>query len=161
MSEITNKTLENEHYAKYLNGIGNKTLREFAVSCVKEYGTREKLEEANEVIKVMLAYYEEKGLMKGDPYFIDLMKVAAFIHNLFTNDSWISVYTAREQLQQRALDAGISYEYVIPLFAIVEGQLGDKMPVPGSRPSPNHPVNDFALFCWIVKKLLPYMKETS
>ena len=132
---------------RYLKKMNNEVLQKFATDCLVEFGTEEKLEEANEIIRVMISYYEYRGLMKGDPYFIELMEVAAFIHNLFTDSSWRSVYIAREKLQDRA------FEYVIPLFAVVEGQLGDKMPVPGSRPSPNHPVNDFALFCWIVKEL--------
>ena len=154
MADITDKTFESALYSRHINNVNNKILREFSINCLKEYGTKDKLEEANKVIDVMIAYYTEKNLINGDPYFIDLMKTAAFIHNLFTDHSWRSVYIAREQLQQKALDAGIAYEYVIPLFALIEGQLGDKMPVPASRPSPNHPVNDFALFCWISKNFV-------
>ena len=54
------------------------------------------------------------------------------IHNLFINDSWTSVFKAREVLYDLAVkEYKISYENAEHIFAIVEAQLGVDMPVPG------------------------------
>lgn len=151
MSKLTINDIE-----VYVDDFESKQLKTFIVEALAKYGTKEKLEEAVKLIKVIRALYTKKKIIAANinPYFIELMETAAFIHNLFTNDTWISCFIARDKLYNDALAAGIQREHIEHIFTIVEGQLGTDMPVAGVRPNPNSPVEDFALCCWIVKELL-------
>lgn len=151
MSDVKQETLD-----VYLTKITTEPLRNLAEFAVKEYGTEEKLLFANKVIMVLRKLYTKRGIIASNvnPYFIELMETAAFIHNLFTDESWISCFRAREKLQDKAKQFGIQGEHVEHIFTIVEGQLDEGMPVAGARPNPNSPVSDFAMCRWIVKELL-------
>ena len=151
MSDIRKDELQT-----YLDKFENKPFVTFIKKALSFYGTQEKFEEAVKVITVIRAYYTKKKIIADNvnPYFIELMETAAFVHNLFFDGSWISCFLAREKLYNDALTAGIQREHAEHIFTIVEGQMGTEMPVAGVRPNPNSPVEDFALCCWIVKTLL-------
>lgn len=148
--------IKKEELQKYLVTFENQPFKKFIEETLINYGTQQKFKESVKVISVMESYYKKKKIIADNvnPYFIELMKTAAFIHNLFFDGSWISCFTAREKLYDRALIAGIQREHIEHVFTIVEGQLGSDMPVAGARPNPNSPVEDFALCCWITKELL-------
>lgn len=151
MSDIKQDTLD-----VYLTKITTAQLRDFAEFAVKEYGTEEKLLFANKVIMVLRKLYTKRRILAPNinPYFIELMETATFVHNLFTDQSWISCFIAREKLQEKAKQCGIQSEHVEHIFTIIEGQLDEDMPVAGARPNPNSPVSDFAMCRWIAKELL-------
>lgn len=151
MSDINNKELQ-----IYLDKFENEPFKKFIEAALTHYGTQEKFEEAVKLISVIRALYIKRRIIADNvnPYFIELMETAAFIHNLFFDGSWISCFMAREKLYDSAISAGIKDEHVEHIFTIVEGQLGVDMPVAGARPNPNSPVEDFALCCWITKELL-------
>ena len=144
--------MDKETLERHLKTMTIPELQSFAAEAMQTYGSEEKLEEANKVIDFLKAYYTKKKILtpQTNPYFMELMETAAFIHNLFTDDTWISVYKAREILMP--LVKGVDPKNVENLFSIVEGQLGEDMPVPGSRPPANNPIGDFALACWVVKQ---------
>ena len=146
--------IKQETKDKYLSTMTSTQLRNFVTIAIEEYGTEEKLQEANRVISAIRALYIKKKIIADnvDPYFLELMETAAFVHNLFTDGTWISVFTARDKLYDVAVKAGIKREHVEHIFTIVEGQLWFDMPVAGARPNPNSPVEDFALCCWLVKE---------
>lgn len=150
MSDIKQETIN-----RYLSTITTSALSKFAQEAVTKYSTEEKLQEANKVISVLKALYTKKGVIRPncDPYFIELMETAAFVHNLFYDGTWISCFIAREKLTDLAKQYDIKGEHIDHIFTIVEGQLGIGMPVVSARPNPNTPVEDFALCCWIVKEL--------
>lgn len=145
-----------ERIAEAVNNFENRQFQDFIVNAVTTYGTQEKFNEAVKVINIMTAYYTKKKIIADNvnPYFFELMQTAAYIHNLFFDGSWISCFIARDKLQDMAVAAGIQREHAEHIFTIVEGQMGFDMPIAGSRPNPNSPVEDFALCCWIVKELL-------
>ena len=139
-----------------LDSFENKPFKNFAETALRSYGSQEKFDEAVKVINVITALYTKKKIIADNvnPYFFELMKTAALIHNLFFDGSWLSCFMARNKLYDSAVSAGIQREHIEHIFTIVEGQLGVDMPVAGVRPNPNSPVDDFALCCWIVKELL-------
>lgn len=147
----------------YLNRMESKPLKDFVLSAYKKYGTIASFKEANKLISILEKYYTKKKIISDNisPYFFELMETAAFVHNLFTNEHWISVFTARDKLYDMAKAAGIKGEHREHIFTIVEGQLGEDMPVAGVRPNPNSPVNDFALCCWIAKELIPNVESNN
>ena len=147
--------VKQETKSLYLSKMSYDNLRDFANDAIDKYGTEEKLQEANKVIAVLRALYCKKKIIASncDPYFIELMETAAFVHNLFFNGTWISCFTAREKLYDSAQSFKIKGEHIDHIFTIVEGQMWYDMPVAGVRPNPNSPVDDFAMCCWIVKEL--------
>lgn len=168
MAEIYDEQLKDtdKDLGKYLRGMTVEQFKKFAEHAVITYGSRKKLEEANAVIHFLRAYYKKMKILvpNADPTFIELMEVAAFIHNLFINDSWTSVFRAREVLYDLAVkEHKISYENAEHIFAIVEAQLGVDMPVPGcrSQSATRGPVDDFATACWVVKEYLERDKSYS
>lgn len=130
-------------------------LKDFATYALATYGTEEKLKEANAVIQYLEEYYIKKKIItaNADPMFFDLMKVTCFVHNLFFDGSWISVFKAREQLQDIALKQyHISWENVQHIFSMVEAQLGTDMPVISCHVKPGTPQDDFVTACWVTKE---------
>lgn len=95
MSDIRKDELQT-----YLDKFENKPFVTFIKKALSFYGTQEKLEEAVKVVTVIRAYYTKKKIIADNvnPYFIELMETAAFVHNLFFNGSWLSCFTAREKL---------------------------------------------------------------
>lgn len=167
LEEIYNeKNGTQESLGIYLKSMSVKQFKDFAEYAVKTYSSRKKLKEANAVIKFLRAYYTKQKILvpNVDPTFVELMETAAFIHNLFIDDSWTSVFKAREILQEVAMrDFKISYENAEHIFAIVEAQLGVDMPVPGcrSQSATRGPVDDFATACWVVKEYIGCEKSYS
>lgn len=144
-----------EELQSHIQKFENEPFKKFIMESLTRYGTQDKFEEAVKLINVIAALYTKKKIIADNvnPYFFELMKTAAFIHNLFFDGSWISCFIARNKLYDSAVSAGIQKQHIEHIFTIVEGQLGVDMPVAGARPNPNSPVDDFALCCWIVKEL--------
>lgn len=151
MSDIRKEELQ-----LWLDKFENEPFKKFIQDALTRYGTQDKFEEAVRLIHVIRALYTKRKIIADNvnPYFVELMETAAFVHNLFFDGSWISCFTARDKLYDNAVAAGIKQEHVEHIFTVVEGQLGVDMPVAGVRPNPNSPVEDFALCCWITKELL-------
>lgn len=151
MSDIRKEELQ-----LWLDKFENEPFKKFIHDALMHYGTQDKFKEAVKLIRIIRALYTKRKIIADNvnPYFIELMETAAFIHNLFFDGSWISCFEARNKLYESAVTAGIKGENIEHIFTIVEGQLGVDMPVAGARPNPNSPVEDFALCCWIVKELL-------
>jgi hypothetical protein len=153
LEEIKN----NEELSKYLNTIATSNLKDFATFAVTTYGSRKKLKEANAVIDYLEKYYTKKKILAPnvDPTFFDLMKVTCLVHNLFIDDSWVSVFKTREVLQDVALNQyKISWENVQHVFSMVEAQLGTDMPVVSCHVKPGTPQDDFVTACWVVKEYI-------
>jgi hypothetical protein len=124
---------------------------------IKDEIYEKKLDEANAVIDYLEKYYTKKRILgpNVDPTFFDLMKVTCFVHNLFIDDSWVSVFKAREVLQDKALsEYKISWENVQHIFSMVEAQFGTDMPVVSCHVKPGTPQDDFVTACWVVKEYL-------
>ena len=135
--------------------IKTENLKKFARWAVEEYGTAETTAEAEKIIEWLKQYYIKKKIIgpNVDPTFFDLMQVTCYVHNLFTTDSWTSVFTAREKLQDTALkDFKISWENTQHIFSMVEAQLGTDMPVIACHVKPGTPQDDFVIACWAVKE---------
>ena len=139
--------------------MNNADLREFSKMALANYGNEEKLEIANRVISYLEQYYTKKKILSPniDPTFFELMKTTAFIHNLFTEeDDWTTVFLARKRLQHDALHSfQISWENTQHIFSMVEGQLGQDMPVVACQTKPGTPQDDFVNACWVVKEYTP------
>lgn len=144
---------------QFLDEMNNDGLREFCKNALSKYGTEEKLDIANRIIGYLKQYYTKKKILSPniDPTFFELMKTTAFIHNLFTeDDDWTTVFQARKQLQHDALYSyQITWENTQHIFSMVEGQLGQDMPVIACQTKPGTPQDDFVTACWVVKEYTP------
>lgn len=149
----------NEKQGKYIDKIEQDNLKEFVTNAVIEYGTEEKLEEANKVCDAVLQLLRHKQLLNShsDPRFSDSLISSAVIHNLFEDDEdplW--VFQARAKLSERAQsEHGIGIGITDAIFQTIEGQLGESTFIPHCRPAPNSPTDMFATVVWLVKSYNP------
>lgn len=126
------------------------SLANLTIDLLNEYGSKTKLNNANKIGTLIMFMLKEKNLINDNVQqsFVDLLIASCLLHNIKTvsEKNWNEVYKIRD------LIAKAKEEYpVIPDQAIeticdtIEGQLGEKMPIKGSRPNPNTPGELFAL----------------
>lgn len=144
--------LENDNYIK---SIKIETLREFVEEALLTYGTVEKYNTANKVVDLLNSMLvKKKQIVDGiEQSFVDVLKVAGFIHNLFYNGTVSSLFLAREKLLPLAKDKyKMPDNYINSIFQAVECQLGEDTPVPQCKPIPGTPTELFAWSCWLVEQ---------
>lgn len=142
----------------YFDMIQIDDIKGFVAEMINEYGTEEKLFEANRVTDILVGMLKKRGLMNGavQQSFVDILIASALLHNLFYDASdWTTIYTARKIMEPRALEGGIPVQVCDALFQTIEAQMGDDTPVPTSRPQPNTPTEVFAWAVWFAKEYEP------
>ena len=147
--------LENEEINNHLKSIKIIALRNFVEESLLKYGTIEKYKQANQVVDLLYKMLiKKKQIVNGvEQSFVDVLKVAGFIHNLFYNNTVSSLFLAREKLLPLAKDKyKIPDNYINSIFQAVECQLGEDTPVPQCKPIPGTPTELFAWSCWLVKQ---------
>ena len=147
--------LKDEKMSKCLNYIHITTLRQFVDKAIMEYGSIQQVIEANRVCDIMLKMLKKRGEVNenNEQSYVQVMVVAAMLHNLFYDGTFQSIYTARQKLTNSAIKLGIPENYYNSIFQMIECQLGYDMPVPKSRPTPGHPEEIFAWSCWFISEL--------
>lgn len=135
-------------------------LADLTIDILNEHSNEEKLEQANKVGDLIMFMLEEKGLVKPgvQQSFVDILISACLLHNIVevTEDNWNEVYKMRNIIMGHAKKA----EHNIPESALemicdtIEGQLGEKMPIKGSRPNPNTPGELFTLAVAIIYRYI-------
>lgn len=119
-----------------------------------QYGDLEKFHESERVINVVEAMFTKMKQMTSNsrPIWVDLLRVSAYIHNLFYDGSLTSVFEAREKLMPMAVDIGIPTNGCSAIFQAVEGQLGEDMPVEACQVRGESPNRVFNWACWFVEE---------
>lgn len=141
---------------KYVKEIQNEKLREIITDILDKYSKASLYEDAENIIDILLAWYEERMIYNGTKNtFTDIMISAAYLHNIFNGekDSWLSIFKPREQFQKMFITSGDeeTMKNSEHIFSIVEGQMGVHTPIPSCRPNADNPVNDFANAIWFNK----------
>lgn len=155
MTENELKQILNGEAGIYINSIKIDGLREFVKDSLLKYGNTNSLLEANRVIELL-----EKMLIKKkqivnsiEQSFVEVLKVAALVHNLFFDGSITSLFMAREKLMPIAKEHKIPDNYINSIFQAVECQLGEDTPVPQCKPIPGTPMELFSWSCWYIEEL--------
>lgn len=148
------KTLEENHVNTYLDSIQDETLKSFTREALMLYGDEEKFHEAEKVINVFEAMFTKMKQMneQSRPVWVDVLRVAAYIHNLFYDGSLLSVFEARETLMPLAVKHGVPINGCAMIFQAVEGQLGEDMPVEACQVKGDSPNRLFAWAVWFVEE---------
>ena len=163
------KREKNEKLFRYVDTITYAPLKAFAENAVTLYSSEKRLNEANEVIDVMMAMLKKKNLLNanGSQAFVEIMVVAGLVHNLFYDGSLHSVFYARERLTPLAKEHEVPEMALNQILQAVEGQFGDDMPIEACRPNPSTPIELFAWAVWFVEeyqhdgKLMPMEKPVN
>ena len=134
-------------------------LANLVIDILNEHSNEDKLANANKIGDLIIFLLNERGLIRdgGHQTFVDILLAASLIHNIIdiTEDNWEEVYKIRKIVTK----ASMKYE-TIPDQAIesicdtIENQLGEKMPIKGSRPNPNTPGEIFAMAVAIVNRYM-------
>lgn len=135
-------------------------LADLTVDILNTCTDEERLERANKVGDLVMFMLEEKGLVKPgvQQTFVDILITSCLLHNIVdvTFENWNVVYEIRKIIMKQAKEGN----YNIPESALemicdtIEGQLGERMPIKGSRPNPNTPGELFTLAVAIIYRYI-------
>lgn len=129
-------------------------LSDLTVKILNEHSNEDKLERANEVGELVMFMLEEKGLVKPgvQQSFVDILIASCLLHNIVdvTFETWNDVYKMRNIIMEHAEGTNIPPSALEMICDTIEGQLGERMPIKGSRPNPNTPGELFTLAVAII-----------
>lgn len=139
---------------RHFNTLVLPEVREFLILSLNEYGTKDKLDEANEVTDVMVGMLKKMKQInaQGSQTFVEIMIAGALLHNLFYDGTVSSLFKARELLLPIAKEAGLPDNGSDGIFQAIEAQLGYDTPVSACKPNPGTPPEIFAWAVWFVKE---------
>jgi len=154
MTQLELEILLQQEEGRHFQTLKLPEVREFLILSLSEYGTEEKLSEANEVADVMIGMLKKMKQItaQGSQTFVEIMIAAALTHNLFYEDNITSLFEAREKLSPIAIEAGLPENGSDGIFQAIEAQLGPDTPVPVCKPVPGTPTEMFAWAVWFVKE---------
>lgn len=121
------------------------------IDVLKEHSDDAKLACATQVANLLLFMLEEKGIIRDDgpqQTFVDLLLSACLMYNIksIDKDNWDEVYSIRKIIYEKSKDYPTIPEQALETICdVIENQLGEKMPIKGSRPNPNTPGELFAM----------------
>ena len=127
----------------------------FVNESIMEYGTVDKLDEANRVADVFIARLKKRNMYE-DPRnaeWVAIVYAATMIHNLFYDGSVTSLFIARQELQGIANDVHMQDNHFEFICQTIEGQLGDDCPVPMCKVKDDSPQGMMAQARWFVVEM--------
>lgn len=139
----------------YIDYIKDSKIRQFTIKAIEKFGSDLKTERANKIAEYVEDKLKKQRFVINSPQhtlWIDLLLSATMLHNLFYDDTLVSIFVAREKLTSIGYNIGLSVESLEPIFQAIEGQLGENMPVPACRVNPNSPSGILAEACWAVEE---------
>lgn len=134
-------------------------LADFCIDILNEHSNEEKLANANKIGDLVLFMLREKGLLTNDVQqtFVDILIASCLLHNIVevTEENWNDVYKIRNIINEFYKKHPTVHPSAIEMICdTIEGQLGEKMPIKGSRPNPNTPGELFTLAVAIINKYI-------
>lgn len=131
-------------------------LADFTIEIMNEYSTEEKLHNANKVADLVVFLLRERNLLTEgvQQSFVDLLLSSCMLYNIVDvkEENWNDVYQIRNIIMDKSESHQIPLQALETICDTIEGQLGEKMPIKGSRPNPNTPGELFALAVAIINK---------
>lgn len=153
-AEDFNEVMKDKVMSRHLAQLKEPFSR-FVNDAIMEYGTVEKLEEANKVADFLVARLKKRGMYE-DPRNAEWMAItyaATMIHNLFYDGSITSLFMARQELARIAVRAQMQDNHFEFICQHIEGQLGDDCPVAMCKVKDDSPQGILALARWFVVEL--------
>lgn len=132
-------------------------LAELVIDILNKHSNKEKLNNANEVGDLVLFMLRERNLLTDDVQqtFVDILIASCLLYNIIEvkEDNWNDVYKIRNIINESYKEHSLVHPSAIEMICdTIEGQLGEKMPIKGSRPNPNTPGELFTLAVAIINK---------
>lgn len=131
-------------------------LADLTIDILNEYSTEEKIHNANQVADLVVFLLKERNLLTEgvQQSFVDLLLSSCMLYNIVDvkEKNWNDVYHIRNIVMEKAEGGNIPLQALETICDTIEGQLGEKMPIKGSRPNPNTPGELFALAVAIINK---------
>lgn len=134
-------------------------LADLVVDILNKHSDEEKLNNANKVGDLVLFMLREKGLLTDDVQqtFVDLLIASCLLHNIVEvkEENWNDVYQIRNIVNEFCKEHTLVPPSAIEMICdTIEGQLGEKMPIKGSKPNPNTPGELFTLAVAIINRYI-------
>lgn len=134
-------------------------LADLVIDILNECSDEDKLVNANKVGDLVLFMLRERGLLTDDVQqtYVDILIASCLLYNIVevTEDNWNDVYQIRNIITRHAKNhLSIPSSAIEMMCDTIEGQLGEKMPIKGSRPNPNTPGELFTLAVAIINKYI-------
>lgn len=134
-------------------------LADLVIDILNECSNEDKLANANKIGDLVLFMLRERGLLTDDVQqtYVDILIASCLLHNIVEvkEDNWNDVYQIRNIVTRHAKNhPAIPPSALEMMCDTIEGQLGEKMPIKGSRPNPNTPGELFTLAVAIINKYI-------
>lgn len=132
-------------------------LANLTIDVLNAHSSTRKLNNANRVCDLVMFMLKEKNLVRDgiQQTFVDLLISSCMLYNIVnvTEKNWNDVYKIRNIITETATKyPSIPEQALETICDTIEGQLGEKMPIKGSRPNPNTPGELFAMAVAIINK---------
>lgn len=131
-------------------------LANLTIDILNKYSTEDKLHNANQVADLVVFLLRQRNLLTDgvQQSFVDILLSSCMLYNIVDvdEDNWNDVYKMRNMIMEEAKEHQIPLQALETICDTIEGQLGEKMPIKGSRPNPNTPGELFALAVAIINK---------
>jgi len=139
--------IQDEKQMIFIDKITSADIQNFVTLSLNEFGSIEKLIEANQVANAVFQLLEKKKLATNIRL-VETLIASALLHNLFYDkDDWTTLFKARQILNTDMISPQISDA----VFQTIEAQLGEDSPVLSIAPKPG-PTELFAIAIWTVKE---------
>lgn len=141
---------EQEGY-NVLKNIWRPNFAEAAVKILEEHGTEEKLEEAQRVAHAVEALLVDRNMLLEEqmPKFVDVLRVAALLHNVFYDKNDVTtLFKVRSILLDEYTDI-LDQETIDAVSQSVEAQDWYQSIVPMTKPAPSSPAEILAIAKWV------------
>lgn len=134
-------------------------LADLVIDILNNHSDESKLENANKVGDLVLFMLRERGLLTDDVQqtFVDLLIASCLLYNIVEvkEENWNDVYQIRNIINKFYKEHTAVHPSAIEMICdTIEGQLGEKMPIKGSRPNPNTPGELFTLAVAIINRYI-------
>jgi len=132
-------------------------LADLVTDILNEFSDEDKLNNANQIGDLILFMLRERGLLTDEVQqtFVDILLASCLIHNIIEvkEENWYDVYQIRNIVMRHAENHPSVHPSALDMMCdTIEGQLGEKTPIKGSRPNPNTPGELFTLAVAIINK---------
>lgn len=149
------KTFEKEY--NFLIKIRHEELYNLVVDIINKYGNKNKLANATKICDLLMFMLRDRNLIQDgvQQSYVDLLIASCYLHNIktVTKEKWNNSYAIREIMLKEYNDIYLKNEMALdPVCDTIEGQLGQNIPIKGSRPNPNTPGELFAMAVSIINK---------
>lgn len=119
--------------------------------------SKEKKEQTLKVANALISYLNNMGFdpsLKSNMFFAEALIISAFIRDLYYDGTFISLFKARHELEEWALDNKCDPTITEAVFSAIESSMGIDTPNKKLIPMPDQPTGMLVIAIWVAENYL-------